>query len=122
MFPLVATFYWLRCRRREVRYPFLRRRQMARTAIGVLRACCLGAIAVLSSSAFATQSESLTRPELAAIDATVLQRDLATLAAPIRSEHSLSRHLSAGLAESPLRYLSQPALRRFLASLEFNAL
>lgn len=95
---------------------------MARIAIGVLMTCCFGAIAVLSSSAFATQSESPTHTELAAIDTIALQRDLATLAAPIRSEHSLNRHLSAGLAESPLRYLGQPALRRFLASLEFNEL
>jgi len=61
-----------------------------------------------------------TSPELAGLETAAFQRDLAMLSAPIKSEGSLRSHVSAGLDGSPLRYLSRPALERFLSSLQFN--
>lgn len=61
-----------------------------------------------------------TSSELAGLEAAALQRDLAMLSAPIKSERSLRSHVSARLDDSPLRYLSRPALERFLSSLQFN--
>lgn len=78
-------------------------------------------IPFVSAASLASDPEqSAPSGKLAALETTVLQRDLASLGAPIKSERSLQRHLSLGLGESPLRYLSKPALNRFVRSLQFN--
>ena len=76
----------------------------------------------LAAAAVAGQSSHSrdTSPELVGLEAAAFQRDLAMLSAPIKSERSLRSHVSAGLDGSPLRYLSRPALERFLSSLQFN--
>ena len=89
---------------------------MAKVLRTSIYTCCL----VVASALFSAHAAPPTSAELAAVDKAALQRDLANLGAPIKSERSLSRHLSAGLTDSPLGRLSQPALRRFLASLQFN--
>lgn len=81
-------------------------------------ACCVVALA-FSASASAAQPSPI-KTDLSGVEAAALQRDLSNLGAPIKSQRSLSRHMSIGLADSPLRYLSKPALQRFLASLEFS--
>ena len=90
---------------------------MARVVRTSIYTCCLVVASALFSAHAAPPS---THIDLAALDKAALQRDLANLGAPITSQRSLSRHLSAGVTESPLGRLSQPALRRFLASLQFN--
>lgn len=65
-------------------------------------------------------SPRLSSADIASLETATFQQDLANLAAPIRSERSMQRHLNGGLEESPLRYLSKPALGRFISSLQFN--
>lgn len=79
----------------------------------------LSSVAAASMAGQSSHSRS-TSPELAGLEAAAFQRDLAMLSAPIRSERSLRSHVSSGLDDSPLRYLSRPALERFLSSLQFN--
>lgn len=90
---------------------------MARVLQTSIYTCCL----VVASTLFSAHAAPpATQADLAAVDKAALQRDLAGLGATITSQRSLSRHLSAGVTQSPLGRLSQPALRRFLASLQFN--
>lgn len=77
-------------------------------------------LAIVATSQASEPRKPLTTGNLIALDVALLQRDLASLGAPIKSERSLRRHLSVGLTESPLRFLSKPALNRFVESLRFN--
>lgn len=52
-----------------------------------------------------------------------VERDLQFLAAPIKSKHDLNQHvvlLKRKNLHSPLRYLSNSSLKRFVASISFN--
>lgn len=52
-----------------------------------------------------------------------VERDLQFLAAPIKSKHDLDQHvalLKSKSFHSPLRYLSNSSLERFVASISFN--
>lgn len=54
------------------------------------------------------------------VDQSAAVYELAQMTAPLKSRAALHDHLSQDLHESPLRYLSAAALRRFVGNITFN--
>ncbi|QCO67851.1 hypothetical protein E5843_08880 [Luteimonas yindakuii] len=78
----------------------------------------LGIASVMLVSIPASAHDATTDQDI--VHRAAAQYELDQLTAPISSPEDLRSHLQVGLHASPLRYLSQAGLRRFVSSLSFG--